>query len=103
MDEETGKKLQNLAIQADTILHEELAKTSLSFEKVEVRVYNVKSVGVAGDARSYAYPAEVTLSPSEGRFWDPDFLSHVSLRITNEVRDINRVTYFLASLELEEK
>ena len=100
MDEDTRIHLRDLAEVVEKILGKELGKYAHSFDKVEVRVYDVKSVGVQGDARSYTHPVEITLALTEGSFWDPAFLSYVSLRITNKVRGINRVVYFLASRDV---
>ena len=51
------------------------------------------NVGVQGDDRTYAYPAEITLF-LKGKFvWDLNFIGELSSRITNEIKDINRVVY----------
>ncbi len=57
---------------------------------LELRILPIKSVGVQGDFRTYAHPAAV---------WgeaDWKALETVSTRLTNTVREINRVVYLLA-------
>ena len=50
----------------------------------------MKSVGVQGDYRTYAHPAVVWGEAN----WD--VLEDVSTRLTNSVRDINRVLYLIS-------
>jgi GMP synthase (glutamine-hydrolysing) len=63
----------------------------------------VKSVGVMGDQRTYAYTAAVRAVHSEDGMtadWTPlpyDVLKRISNRIVNEVRGINRVVYDITS------
>jgi GMP synthase (glutamine-hydrolysing) len=63
----------------------------------------VKTVGVQGDARTYEHVLAlraVTSSDGMTADWYPfsfDFLRHVSNRITNEVRGVNRVVYDITS------
>src|SRR6202789_3753771 len=63
----------------------------------------VMSVGVMGDQRTYAYTAAVRAVHSEDGMtaaWTPlpyDVLKHISSRIVNEVRGINRVVYDITS------
>ncbi|MDA0709675.1 MAG: glutamine-hydrolyzing GMP synthase [bacterium] len=54
---------------------------------LEVGILPVKSVGVQGDYRTYAHPAVVRGEAD----WDEE----VSTRITNSIREINRVLYLL--------
>ncbi|MDO8624551.1 MAG: glutamine-hydrolyzing GMP synthase [Candidatus Diapherotrites archaeon] len=54
---------------------------------LESVVLPIKSVGVQGDNRTFAHPA-VLSGPAD---WEA--LEHVSTRITNEVREINRVLW----------
>ena len=93
LDEVTLKELTNLAQQADKILKEELEKGGIEYDLAEARIYNLKSVGVQGDQRTYTYSVEITLYQKESFIWKPDFLSRLSTRITNEVKSINRVIY----------
>ena len=91
------KELTNLARKVDKILKEELDKDNIKYALAEARIYDIKCVGIQGDKRTYAYPAEITLF-SEGKFvWTPDFIARLSSRITNEVKGVNRVVYVLAS------
>jgi len=63
---------------------------------LHLRLLPIRSVGVQGDYRTYAHPVVV--------WGDSDWsaLEDVSTRITNSIRDINRVTYLLAPGELPE-
>ncbi|MDA0746651.1 MAG: glutamine-hydrolyzing GMP synthase [bacterium] len=76
-------------------LEEDLAEAEASAARfarevgLELKVLPLKSVGVQGDFRTYAHPAVV---------WgeaDWDRLEAVSTRITNSVREVNRVVYLL--------
>ena len=91
------KYLQNLAIQVDIILKEELRNAGLEIDVAEARIYDLRTVGIQGDQRTYAYPAEINLNGKET--WPKDFLDKLSSRITNEVKDVNRVVYVLATEE----
>ena len=101
VDEEKVKILQH----ADDIFIEELYKNDL-YNKVSqavVVLLPVKSVGVIGDERTYEYTAVVRsanttdfMTATFSKFpWD--FLEHISNRIINEVRGINRVAYDISS------
>ena len=101
IDEEKVKILQH----ADDIFIEELYKNDL-YNKVSqafVVLLPVKSVGVMGDERTYEYTAVVRsanttdfMTATFSKFpWD--FLEHISNRIINEVRGINRVAYDISS------
>lgn len=101
VDEEKVKILQ----QADDIFIEELYKNDL-YNKVSqafVVLLPVKSVGVMGDERTYEYTAVVRsanttdfMTATFSHFsWE--FLEHISNRIINEVRGINRVAYDISS------
>ncbi|MBT5829894.1 MAG: glutamine-hydrolyzing GMP synthase [Candidatus Latescibacteria bacterium] len=56
---------------------------------LQLRILPVKSVGVQGDYRTYAHPAVVWGNA------DWSVLEEVSTRITNSIRDINRVLYLI--------
>ena len=99
LDEATLKLLTGLAQQVDKILKEELKKENIDYDLVEARIYNLKSVGVQGDQRTYSYPAEITLYKKGDFIWKPDFLSRLSTRIPNEVQSINRVIYTIGIKE----
>lgn len=59
----------------------------------------VKSVGVQGDARSYKYPLVLRIIESRDAMTANfskipyDVLEKISCRITNEIKDVNRVVY----------
>ena len=63
----------------------------------------IKTVGVMGDARSYEFVCALrAVTSSDGMTADSypfehKFLSHVSTRIVNEVKGINRVVYDVTS------
>jgi GMP synthase (glutamine-hydrolysing) len=64
---------------------------------------SMKSVGVMGDERTYAYPIVVRAVTSDDAMtadWARlpyDLLERISSRIVNEVRHINRVVYDITS------
>lgn len=98
------KKLQNLAIRVDKILKEEMQKAGVECGFFEARIYNIRTVGVQGDNRTYSHPAEITMREprySDGRTLNEndfyDFLNTLSTRITNEIKEVNRVLYVTAT------
>ena len=91
--------------QCDFIFIEELKKWNL-YSKVWQAfcvLLPLKTVGVQGDRRSYAYSLVLrAVNSVDGMTanWSAlpsDFLSHVSNRITNEVNQINRVCFDITS------
>lgn len=100
------KKLQNLAIKVDAILKQELKKENMKYEFAEARMFNIRSVGVQGDASSYKYPAEITIKHprhqdgtkySEKEYYS--FIGRLSSRVTNEINEINRVVWVIGTEE----
>ena len=87
--------LKDLAIKVDIILKEVLSEVNIPYDMAEARIYDIKTVGVQGDERTYLYPAEIELRHNGEIVWEPEFLERLSTRITNEVRGINRVVYVL--------
>lgn len=91
---------------ADAIVREELTKAGLDnviWQCPVVLLSEVRSVGVQGDGRTYGYPIVLRPVSSEDAMtadWARvpyDVLELISNRITNEVRDINRVVLDITS------
>ena len=92
--------------EADAIAREELTKAGLDGEIWQcpvVLLADVHSVGVQGDGRTYGHPIVLRPVSSEDAMtadWTRlpyDVLAKISNRITNEVREINRVTLDVTS------
>jgi GMP synthase (glutamine-hydrolysing) len=102
---EVTKERLDILRAADAILQEEIRAAELyrrlwqSFCVLPV----VRSVGVQGDGRTYAYPIVIRAVTSEDAMtadWARlpyDLLERVSSRIINEIRDVNRVTLDISS------
>lgn len=94
----TREKLDILR-EADAILREEIIKSGEKASQYFAVLTNVRSVGVMGDERTYDYTvalrAVVTndFMTCEYAPLSHELLSKISLRITNEVKGINRVVY----------
>jgi len=90
---------------ADEIFITELKKQSLYHETWQAFavLLPIQSVGVMGDFRTYDYTIALrAVSSLDGMTADwarlpSDFLAHVSSRITNEIRGVNRVVYDISS------
>ncbi|ARQ68988.1 glutamine-hydrolyzing GMP synthase [Streptomyces marincola] len=91
---------------ADAIVREELTAAGLDREIWQcpvVLLADVRSVGVQGDGRTYGHPVVLRPVSSEDAMtadWSRlpyDLLAKISTRITNEVRDVNRVTLDITS------
>jgi GMP synthase (glutamine-hydrolysing) len=92
--------------EADAIAREELSAAGLDREIWQcpvVLLADVRSVGVQGDGRTYGHPVVLRPVSSEDAMtadWTRvpyDVLARISTRITNEVREINRVTLDVTS------
>ena len=103
--EVTADRLEILR-DADAIAREELTKAGLDGEIWQcpvVLLADVRSVGVQGDGRTYGHPIVLRPVSSEDAMtadWTRlpyDVLSKISNRITNEVREINRVVLDVTS------
>jgi GMP synthase (glutamine-hydrolysing) len=75
---------------------EEKAAKMASELGLQLRILPVKSVGVQGDYRTYAHPAVVWGEAT----WE--VLEELSTRITNSIREINRVLYLITPTALPE-
>ena len=94
-----------IAQDSDYILREEFKKNDL--DKLANQYFTVvtdtKSVGVMGDARTYGYTLAiraVTTDDFMTATWTRvpyEILEHISSRITNEVKGVNRITYDITS------
>jgi GMP synthase (glutamine-hydrolysing) len=100
-----GERLEVLR-EADAIAREELSAAGLDREIWQcpvVLLADVRSVGVQGDGRTYGHPVVLRPVSSEDAMtadWTRvpyDVLARISTRITNEVREINRVTLDVTS------
>jgi len=92
--------------EADAIAREELRAAGLDrtiWQFPVVLLADVHSVGVQGDERTYGYPIvlrPITSQDAMTADWGRlpyDVLERISTRITNEVRDINRVVLDITS------
>jgi len=93
--------LRSQTREAYRILVDELKKRSVKFDSVEAIVYpDLKTVGIKGDRRVYAYPIFISVNMPDGRLYlDYDFLESVSTRICNVAEDITRVLYRISTNE----
>ena len=90
---------------ADAIVREEVKSAGLEREiwQAFAVLPDIRSVGVQGDERTYAHPIIIRAVTSEDAMtadWARlpyDLLARISTRITNEVRDVNRVTLDITS------
>ena len=91
---------------ADLIVRDELKLANLDREIWQcpvVLLADVRSVGVQGDGRTYGHPIVLRPVSSEDAMtadWSRlpyDVLEKISTRITNEVREVNRVTLDITS------
>jgi GMP synthase (glutamine-hydrolysing) len=92
--------------EADAIAREELSHAGLErdiWQFPVVLLADVRSVGVQGDGRTYGHPVVLRPVTSEDAMtadWARlpyDVLERISTRITNEVREVNRVTVDITS------
>ncbi|ERN41382.1 GMP synthase [Rubidibacter lacunae KORDI 51-2] len=98
---------ERLAIlrEADHIVREEIRRRGSydDFWQAFAVLLPVRTVGVMGDRRTYAYPIVLRLISSEDGMtadWSRvpyDLLEAISNRIVNEVRGVNRVVYDITS------
>ncbi len=103
--EVTASRLQTLR-EADAIARAELTRAGLDRDVWQfpvVLLADVRSVGVQGDGRTYGHPIVLRPVTSEDAMtadWARlpyDVIERISTRITNEVREVNRVTIDVTS------
>ncbi len=102
--EVTAERLDILR-DADYIVRQEINRRGIyhDFWQAFAVLLPVRSVGVMGDQRTYAYPIVLRLVSSEDGMtadWSRvpyDVLEAISNRIVNEVRGVNRVVYDITS------
>ncbi|MEM5819219.1 MAG: glutamine-hydrolyzing GMP synthase, partial [Desulfitobacterium hafniense] len=102
--EVTEEKLDILR-EADAVIVEEIRNAGLYKEVWQsfAVLPTIKSVGVMGDGRTYAYPIVVRAVTSEDAMtadWARlpyDLMEKISTRIVNEVKGVNRVVYDITS------
>ena len=96
----------SLLREADAIAREELTAAGLDRDVWQfpvVLLADVRSVGVQGDGRTYGHPIVLRPVSSEDAMtadWSRlpyDVIARISTRITNEVRDVNRVVLDVTS------
>ena len=104
LEEITAEKLEVLK-EADAIVREEIKNAGLEEEiwQAFAVLPPIRSVGVMGDARTYAYPVIIRAVVSDDAMtaeWARlpyELLDSISRRIVNEVKGINRVVYDITS------
>ncbi|MGW0884944.1 glutamine-hydrolyzing GMP synthase [Streptomyces sp. NPDC002671] len=103
---EVTKERLDLLRDADAIAREELTAAGLDrdiWQCPVVLLADVRSVGVQGDGRTYGHPIVLRPVSSEDAMtadWSRlpyEVLARISTRITNEVRDVNRVVLDVTS------
>lgn len=103
---EVTRERLDILREADAIAREELTHAGLDrdiWQFPVVLLADVRSVGVQGDGRTYGHPVVLRPVTSEDAMtadWARlpyDVLERISTRITNEVREINRVTVDITS------
>ena len=103
---EVTRERLDILREADAIAREELTRAGLDrdiWQFPVVLLADVRSVGVQGDHRTYGHPVVLRPVTSEDAMtadWARlpyDVLERISTRITNEVREVNRVTVDITS------
>jgi GMP synthase (glutamine-hydrolysing) len=104
LEEVTSEKVEILK-EADAIVREEIKKAGLEREiwQAFAVLPPIRSVGVMGDARTYAYPIIIRAVISDDAMtaeWAKlpyELLDIMARRIVNEVKGVNRVAYDITS------
>jgi len=103
---EVTRERLDILREADAIAREELTRAGLDrdiWQMPVVLLADVRSVGVQGDGRTYGHPVVLRPVTSEDAMtadWARlpyELMERISTRITNEVREINRVTVDITS------
>ncbi|MGL5508944.1 MAG: glutamine-hydrolyzing GMP synthase, partial [Microcoleaceae cyanobacterium] len=102
---EVTKENLNILRDADFVVRDEIKKRGIynDFWQAFAVLLPIRSVGVMGDQRTYAYPIVLRCVSSEDGMtadWsrvDYDILEAISNRIVNEVKGVNRVVYDITS------
>ena len=103
---EVTRERLDLLREADAIAREELAASGHEKDVWQfpvVLLADVRSVGVQGDQRTYGHPIVLRPVTSEDAMtadWSRlpyDLIERISTRITNEVREVNRVVVDVTS------
>lgn len=98
---EVTKEKAEIVRGACQIIEEELKKTKY-WQKIWMSfavLLPIKSVGIQGDERSYKFPIVIRIIESEDAMTANfskipfEILENISTRITNEIKEINRVVY----------
>ena len=104
LGEVTAERL-NILRDADLIVRQEINRNGVynDFWQAFAVLLPIRSVGVMGDQRTYAYPIVLRFVSSEDGMtadWSRvsyDLLETISNRIVNEVKGVNRVVYDITS------
>ncbi|HLO86108.1 MAG TPA: GMP synthase (glutamine-hydrolyzing), partial [Nostocaceae cyanobacterium] len=104
LGEVTAEKL-NILRDADLIVRQEINQRGLynSYWQAFAVLLPIRSVGVMGDKRTYAFPVVLRIVTSEDGMtadWARvpyDVLEVISSRIVNEVKGVNRVVFDITS------
>lgn len=102
---EVTEELLDILRDADLVVRQEINRWGVYSElwQAFAVLLPIRSVGVMGDKRTYAYPIVLRLVTSEDGMtadWarvSYDLLETISNRIVNEVRGVNRVVYDITS------
>ncbi len=102
---EVTEEKADIVMKANQIVEEELKNAKL-YDKVWMGfavLLPIKSVGIQGDERSYKYPVVVRIIESKDAMTANfakipyEVLEEISTRITNEIKDVNRVVYDISN------
>jgi len=100
---ELTKEKINIVREADHIFREEVKKANLDIWQYFAVLPNIQSVGVVNGKRTYLHTIALRAVTSKDGMkgqWYPiplDILEKISKRITDEVKEVNRVVYDITS------